>query len=69
MLLVEVKLMIKQMHRLLYRQGLTLDAARAAIAELPSAHPEAATDIALQRNARQIRLWSAAQRNADSQRL
>jgi UDP-N-acetylglucosamine acyltransferase len=38
---------IKQMHRLLYRQGLTLDAARAAIAELPAAHPEAATDIAL----------------------
>jgi UDP-N-acetylglucosamine acyltransferase len=38
---------IKQMHRLLYRQGLTLDAARAAIAELPAAHPEAAADIAL----------------------
>ena len=36
---------IKQMHRLLYRQGLTLEAARSAIAELPAAHPEAATDI------------------------
>jgi UDP-N-acetylglucosamine acyltransferase len=38
---------LKQAHRLLYRQGLTLDAARAAIAELPAAHPEAADDIAL----------------------
>lgn len=36
---------IKQMHRLLYRQGLTLDAARSAIADLHSA--EAAGDIAL----------------------
>ncbi|MBY0453392.1 MAG: acyl-ACP--UDP-N-acetylglucosamine O-acyltransferase [Burkholderiaceae bacterium] len=38
---------IKQMHRLLYRQGLTLEAARSAIAELPATHPEAAGDIAL----------------------
>ena len=38
---------IKQMHRLLYRQGLTLEAARAAMAELPSLHPEAAADIDL----------------------
>jgi UDP-N-acetylglucosamine acyltransferase len=38
---------IKQMHRLLYRQGLTLEAARAGIAELPTAHPEAALDIAM----------------------
>jgi UDP-N-acetylglucosamine acyltransferase len=38
---------IKQMHRLLYRQGLTLEAARAAMAELPAAHPEAAPDIAM----------------------
>ena len=38
---------IKQMHRLMYRQGLTLDAAHAAIADLPAAHPEAAADIAL----------------------
>ena len=37
---------IKQMHRLLYRQGLTLDAARSAIAELPEQHPEATADIA-----------------------
>ncbi len=36
---------IKQMHRLLYRQGLTLDAARSAIADLHS--EEAAGDIAL----------------------
>ena len=38
---------IKQMHRLLYRQGLTLEAARAAMAELPLLHPEAAADIDL----------------------
>ncbi|GKT16283.1 acyl-ACP--UDP-N-acetylglucosamine O-acyltransferase [Acidovorax sp. SUPP2522] len=38
---------IKQAHRLLYRQGLTLDAARQAIAELPLVHGEAAPDIAL----------------------
>ena len=38
---------IKQMHRLLYRQGLTLEAARAAIRELPVSHPEAVADIAL----------------------
>ena len=38
---------IKQMHRLLYRQGLTLEAARAAIRELPASHPEAVADIAL----------------------
>ncbi len=38
---------IKQMHRLLYRQGLTLEAARAAMAALPGAHPQAAADIAL----------------------
>lgn len=36
---------IKQMHRLLYRQGLTLEAARCAIAELPALHPEALDDI------------------------
>ncbi len=35
---------IKQMHRLLYRQGLTLEAARAAIAALDM--PEAAEDVA-----------------------
>ena len=38
---------IKQMHRALYRQGLTLEAARAAMAGLPAAHPEAADDVAL----------------------
>ena len=37
---------IKQMHRLLYRQGLTLEAAHSAITALPAAHPEAAADIA-----------------------
>ncbi|CAN7343155.1 acyl-ACP--UDP-N-acetylglucosamine O-acyltransferase [Acidovorax sp. LjRoot194] len=38
---------IKQAHRLLYRQGLTLAAARTAIADLPVAHPEAAADVAM----------------------
>ena len=40
---------LRQMHRLLYRQGLTLEAVRMAIAELANAHadPEAAADIAL----------------------
>ena len=38
---------IKQMHRLLYRQGLTLEAARSAIAALPEQYLEAADDIAL----------------------
>jgi len=37
---------IKQMHRLLYRQGLTLVAARAAIAQLP-ADEEAQQDVAM----------------------
>ncbi|MFT3814572.1 MAG: acyl-ACP--UDP-N-acetylglucosamine O-acyltransferase [Acidovorax sp.] len=36
---------VKQMHRLLYRQGLTLEAARAAIADM--AVPEAEQDVAL----------------------
>jgi UDP-N-acetylglucosamine acyltransferase len=38
---------VKQMHRLLYRQGKTLDAAREAIAALAQTTPEAASDIAL----------------------
>ena len=38
---------IKQIHRLMYRQGLTLDAARESIASLPSVHPEAAADVEL----------------------
>lgn len=37
---------IKQMHRLLYRQGLTLEAACNAIRDLPVKHPEAAAEIA-----------------------
>jgi UDP-N-acetylglucosamine acyltransferase len=36
---------VKQMHRLLYRQGLTLEAARAAIAALAVELPEAAADV------------------------
>ena len=38
---------VKQMHRLLYRQGLTLEDAVQAIAALASEMPEAAQDIAL----------------------
>ena len=38
---------VKQIHRLLYRSGLTLDAARAAIAELAESDPETAPDVAL----------------------
>ena len=37
---------IRQMHRLLYRQGLTLAAARTAIEDLSAQHPEADADIA-----------------------
>ena len=36
---------IKQMHKLLYRQGLTLEAAREAIAGLSVQFPEALADI------------------------
>ena len=36
---------VKQMHRLLYRQGNTLEQARAAIADLASSTPEAAEDV------------------------
>lgn len=36
---------VKQMHKLLYRHGLTLDAAHQAIAELASQYPEAVADI------------------------
>jgi len=36
---------VKLMHRLLYRQGLTLEAARAAIAALAAELPEAAADV------------------------
>ena len=38
---------IREMHKLLYRQGLTLEQARAAMAQLPATHPEAAQDVAL----------------------
>ena len=38
---------IKQMHRLLYRQGLTLEQATVAIAQLVDALPEAADDVQL----------------------
>jgi UDP-N-acetylglucosamine acyltransferase len=38
---------VKQMHRLLYRQGRTLDDARSAIEALATEMPEAAADVAL----------------------
>ncbi len=38
---------VKQMHKLLYREGRTLEAARAGIAELAQSAPEAKDDIAL----------------------
>jgi UDP-N-acetylglucosamine acyltransferase len=38
---------IRDMHKLLYRQGKTLDEAMAAIAALADAEPEAAADVAL----------------------
>lgn len=41
---------IKQAYRLLYRQGLTLEAALSAMAEVPHEHPEAEGDIALLRD-------------------
>lgn len=41
---------IKQAHRLLYRQGLTLEAALKAMEALPASHPEATADISLLRD-------------------
>ena len=38
---------VKQMHKLLYREGRTLEAARAAIEALAQSTPEAAQDVAL----------------------
>ena len=38
---------VKQMHRLLYRDGLTFEQAREAIAALPAERPESAGDAAL----------------------
>ncbi len=40
-------LAIKRMHKLLYRQNLTLEQARAAIADLAQALPEASADVAM----------------------
>ena len=39
--------LVKQMHRLLYRDGLTLEAARAAIAALRGTVPDGDADVAL----------------------
>ena len=36
---------VKQMHKLIYRSGLTLEGAKAALAELAAATPEAAADV------------------------
>lgn len=41
---------IKQAYRLLYRQGLTLEAALSAMADVPHSYPEAEGDIALLRD-------------------
>jgi UDP-N-acetylglucosamine acyltransferase len=38
---------VKQMHKLLYREGRTLDQARAAIEALAASNPEAAEDVAM----------------------
>ena len=40
-------LSIKQMHKLLYREGRTLESAREAIAALAQSAPEAAGEVAL----------------------
>jgi UDP-N-acetylglucosamine acyltransferase len=37
---------IREMHKILYRQNLTLEQARTAIAALPQTWPEAADDVA-----------------------
>ena len=41
---------VKQMHKLLYRQGLTLDAAKSAIEALRDEMPEAVADVDLMLN-------------------
>ncbi len=41
---------VKHMHKLLYRQGLTLEAAQQAIANMSQEMPEAASEIALMQN-------------------
>ena len=38
---------VKQMHKLLYREGLTFEEARARIAALADSQPEAAADVQL----------------------
>ena len=38
---------VKQMHKLLYREGLTFEEARARIAALAESQPEAAADVAV----------------------
>jgi UDP-N-acetylglucosamine acyltransferase len=38
---------VKAMHKILYREGLTLAQARVRLASLPAGHPEAADDIAM----------------------
>ncbi len=38
---------VKQMHKLIYRQGLTLEAAKAALAEVAADAPEASADVNL----------------------
>jgi len=38
---------VKQMHKVLYREGLTFDEARSRIAALAESHPEAAADVQL----------------------
>jgi UDP-N-acetylglucosamine acyltransferase len=38
---------VKAMHKALYRDDLTLDLAKARIAEMPAAHPETAPDVAM----------------------
>jgi UDP-N-acetylglucosamine acyltransferase len=38
---------VKAMHKALYRDDLTLDAARKKIAELASSHPETSPDVAM----------------------
>jgi len=38
---------VKAMHKALYRDGLTLEQAKARIAEIAASHPEASTDVVM----------------------
>jgi UDP-N-acetylglucosamine acyltransferase len=38
---------VKAMHKALYRDDLTLDQAKARIADMPAAQPETASDVAM----------------------